>query len=344
MSSPASSRIEAIENLARECHEHQTFQSLRWLPENLNDDENVRRALVRLLPNWGDGPMQLSVFIRALSIPGIRGEAVKALDSVAPVTGQRQARLFDELARLRTGVWGFLHVAGLPKLYGRDPLVLEFLNEWMRTGNQWQRALAASELCGLGETETAFRAVSDPEARVRKSLAVAIGYFNEQSGAEVLSRLLTDDDAAVSKAAQVSLLMLTKPGKEVPRSVETYGSSEWAALLKELSEFRFESNGFLAPDIFIPELYGTEAVDWLRVRHAEWAQAYRETYPHLGSCLQVSAARDGAVILLNHNGKANDGEWETYFFANWIPGARVHSSFGEFMRNELEQGCEWRNR
>ena len=354
MSSPASSRIEAIENLARECHEHQTFQSLSWLPENIDDDENVRRALVRLLPNWGDGPMQLNVFIRALSIPGIRGEAVRAMDSMAPARGQRQARLFDELARLRTGGWGFLQVSSLPRLYGRDPLVLEFLSEWMRVGNQWQRALAASELCGLGETETAFRAVSDPKARVRKSLAVAIGYFNEQSGAEVLSRLLTDDHAAVSKAAQASLEMLTKPGTEVSRSEETYGSSEWAALLKELSEFRLtdpqllarlsdgrirrswlgetgatesqisaleqrigrslppsyrsflmESNGFLAPDIFIPELYGTEAVDWFKVRHADWAQAYRDTYPHLGSCLQVSAAGDGAVIVLNHSVKAN---------------------------------------
>ena len=34
----------------------------------------------------------------------------------------------------------------------------------MQTGNQWQRALPASELCELGETEAAFGAVSDPKA------------------------------------------------------------------------------------------------------------------------------------------------------------------------------------
>ena len=390
---PASTRIEAIENLARECHEHQTFQTLRWLPQNTGDDENVRRAVVRLLPNWGDGPMHFNALIRALSIPGVRGEAVKALDSMAPVKGQQEARLLDNLARLRTGGWRFFQVAGLPQIYGRDPRVLDFLKECMQTGNQWQRALAASELCGLGETEAAFGAVSDPKARVRKSLAVAIGYFNELSGAEILSRMLIDADAVVSKAAQISLEMLKNPGVKISQSGKTYDSSEWAALLTELSDLRLtdpqllarlsgagisrsrlwetgatasqitaleqrigrslppsyrsfltESNGFEAPDIFIPQLYSTEAVDWFRVRHADWAQAYRDTYPHLNSCLQVSATGDGAVILLNPKVKSTEGEWQTYFFANWIPGATVHDSFGEFMRNELEQCCEWRNR
>src|SRR5215471_13497154 len=70
---------------------------------------------------------------------------------------------------------------------------------------------------------------------------------------------------------------------------------------------------------------------------------YRETYPHLGSCLQVSELGD-AVVLLKPSVEANEGEWQAYFFANWIPGARVYKSFGAFMRNELEQFCEWRNR
>src|SRR5262249_17846132 len=107
--------------------------------------------------------------------------------------------------------------------------------------------------------------------------------------------------------------------------------------------FLTESNGFFAPDVFIPELHGTEAVEWFRVKHADWAQAYRDTYPHFGSCLQVSAVGDGAVILLNPKVKTNNGEWQTYFLANWMAGARAHVSFGEFMRNEIEQCCEWRN-
>jgi hypothetical protein len=98
---PASTRIEAIENLARECHEHQTFQTLHWLPQNTGDDQNVRRAVVRLLPNWGHGPMQLNALIGALSIPGVRGEAVKALDSMAPVKGQQETRLLAGCGKMR---------------------------------------------------------------------------------------------------------------------------------------------------------------------------------------------------------------------------------------------------
>jgi hypothetical protein len=77
--------------------------------------------------------------------------------------------------------------------------------------------------------------------------------------------------------------------------------------------FLTESNVFQAPDVFIPQVYSAEAVDW--VRHADWAQAFRDTYPHLDSCLQVSAVGDRAVILLNPN---VGPEWQTYFFANWI--------------------------
>jgi len=247
-------------------------------------------------------------------------------------------------------------------------------------------------LCGLGETQVAFNAASDPHARVRKSLAAAIGYFQEQAGDGILSRLLTDEDAAVAQAARRSVELVRNPGTEITASGDPSNLSEWMALLEELSAFRLTdsrllarlsgggiakswlgepgaaesqittleqrigrrlppsyrsflmaSNGFLAPDTFISGLYGTESVDWFRVRHADWAHAYRDTYPHLGSCLQVSEVGD-AVILLNPSVEANEGEWQAYFFANWIPGARAYKSFGDFMRNELEQFCEWRNR
>src|SRR5215813_15542986 len=78
------SRIEAIENLARECHEHQVFQTLSWLLQNATEDRSVQRTILRLMPNWGKGPMQLSVLLGALSIPGLRTEAIAALDSLAP--------------------------------------------------------------------------------------------------------------------------------------------------------------------------------------------------------------------------------------------------------------------
>ena len=107
--------------------------------------------------------------------------------------------------------------------------------------------------------------------------------------------------------------------------------------------FLLESNGFQQQSAFIHQLYGTGEVDWFHVHHADWADAYRETYPDLGACLQVSAEGDSAVVLLNPKVISSDGEWQAYFFANWIPGARPFRSFREFMENELDGLCEWRN-
>ena len=435
---PASTRIDAIENLAREYQAawhaawpegepptigrqsaeqatkihsfrykaHQIIDRLSLLLHNMEDDRNVRRALVRLLPNWGEDGLR--TLLPALKMPDLRSEAIKVLDS-APVTFQ----------------------------FGRDPGVLDRWKEQMRTDDQWKRAWAASVLCGLGETEAAFGAVSDPKARVRKSLAVAIGYFNEQRGAEVLRRLLTDEDAAVSRAARISLERLENPEVEVGNAewaalLAPHGNAEWAALLKELSDFRLTddpelrvrlagegkiwlgetgatetqitaleqrigqslppsyrsflmaSNGFqwpshrkkqLHPGLLqhigrnpppttrrefavtpsgewlvvhdsIPKLYGTEEVDWFRVRHPQLATGLAE------SCLQVSATGEcfsphgipgAAVILLRPPLKSPDGEWRTFFFAGWRHSGdlgRSQSSFGEFMSSELPN-CEW---
>ena len=83
--------------------------------------------------------------------------------------------------------------------------------------------------------------------------------------------------------------------------------------------FLLVSNGFACPSSFIPELYGAAAVERFAVHNAQWADAYRQLYPDLGECLPVSAVGDGAVVLLNPSLVNADGEWATYFFANWIP-------------------------
>jgi len=107
--------------------------------------------------------------------------------------------------------------------------------------------------------------------------------------------------------------------------------------------FLLVSNGFARPSSFIPELYGAAAVEPFAKRNAQWAEAYRQLYPDLGECLQVSAVGDDAVLLLNPNIVDADGEWAAYFFANWIPGARQYASFRDWLRDEVDSLCEWRN-
>jgi HEAT repeat protein len=382
-------RIEAVENIGRECQDHQIFQRLGWIVDTEGDDAAVRGAIVRILPKWGY-PFVPHAIVRALSLRGVRAAAVETLDRMGPVAGEKESRLAGELAFLRSGVADPIRVSALPVLYGRDHRVLNYLNELLRTGNRWERALAASELLGLGEAEPALGAARDSEARVRRSLASAIGRYGEQRGAEILEQLLEDPDDAVANEARRSLMLLGGQGSVAAQRSTVF---MWRPLLKELSEFRLadpklsadlpeqkvkmqwlgepgasdveieelerrlgrrlppsyraflvESNGFEQWSSFLRRLYGAGEVDWFRVRNSSWADAYRDTYPNLGSCLQVSEVGDSAVALLNPDVIGPDGEWQTYFFANWIPGANTYGSFREFMEYELNCRCEWRNR
>jgi hypothetical protein len=388
-SEPTPIRIEAVENIGRECRDHQIFQRLRWIVDSEGDDPAVRGAIIRVLPQW-EHPFVPHAIVLALSLPGVRATAVETLDRMGPVTGEKESRLVSELASLRSGAADLIRLSALPALYGRDHRFLNYLNELLRTGNRWERALAASELFGLGEVDTALRAGRDSEPRVRRSLAWAIGRYRDQRGAEILGQLIEDPDDGVANEARRSLMLLGGQASIAPQRSAVF---MWRPLLKELSEFCLadsklsatlpeqnaktqwlgrsgaaelevketerrlgrrlppsyrsflvESNGFEQWSPFLRRLYGAGEVDWFRVRNSSWADAYHDTYPNLGSCLQVSEVGDSAVILLNPDVIAPDGEWQTYFLANWIPGARSYDSFREFMVDELNSRCEWRNR
>lgn len=164
----ASVRIEAVENIGRECRDHQIFQRLGWTVDTEAADLAVRRAIVRILPEWGS-PFVPYAIVRALSLAGVRPAAVETLDKMGPVTGEKEPRLVAQLASLRTGVADPIRMSGLPGVFGRDYRVLKYLHELVQTGNRWERALAASELLG-GEVEAGLGATRDPEPRVRRVL------------------------------------------------------------------------------------------------------------------------------------------------------------------------------
>ncbi len=66
----------------------------------------------------------------------------------------------------------------------------------------------------------------------------------------------------------------------------------------------------------------------------------RATYDYsiaeLAAALQVSEEVDGAMLLLNP-GIRCDGEWEAWFFAYWLPGARRYASFFALMQDQYRQ-------
>jgi hypothetical protein len=65
---------------------------------------------------------------------------------------------------------------------------------------------------------------------------------------------------------------------------------------------------------------------------------------HLRETLQISDVGDAAVYLLNPQVIGKDGEWEAWFFANWLPGVHRYRSFLEMMVAHHSQfaGLPWK--
>ena len=126
--------------------------------------------------------------------------------------------------------------------------------------------------------------------------------------------------------------------------------------------FLEETNGFDHIGYFIYRLYMAAEIDWFRVRNQDWIDAYQNPInkepgteditpeehlanpndsvrfrtAYLSSCLQISEEGDSAVVLLNPEVVNGEGEWETWFFANWHPGAVRYPSFLSYVESELD--------
>jgi hypothetical protein len=119
------------------------------------------------------------------------------------------------------------------------------------------------------------------------------------------------------------------------------------------------SNGWRFPSISIFDLLPAGKLAWFRQKNQDWIDAYvgpsadlppisdKEYFvygakqdcvkfrtAYLQTALQISAESDGAVVLLNPKVVTSDGEWETWFFANWLPGAVRYRSFAEWLATE----------
>jgi hypothetical protein len=122
-------------------------------------------------------------------------------------------------------------------------------------------------------------------------------------------------------------------------------------------QFLATTNGWHTGNRAIPELWPVEQIEWFRVNNQRWIDAYFEadigpvsdsdyfTYgksqdpalfrrEYLESALQISPEGDEAVLLLNPKVTTPDGEWEAWFFANWLPGAARYRSFRELMAED----------
>jgi hypothetical protein len=123
------------------------------------------------------------------------------------------------------------------------------------------------------------------------------------------------------------------------------------ALPPSYRSFLLVSNGWRRTTFAVGGIRPAAEVDWFRVQNEQWVEAYSESgsdlpddlyydysngsasdhrAEHLKSLVQISDVDDG-VYLLNPDAVTPDGEWEAWFFANWVPGAVRYPSFAHLM-------------
>lgn len=124
-------------------------------------------------------------------------------------------------------------------------------------------------------------------------------------------------------------------------------------------EFLKVSNGWRITSPFIDQVWSTDEIAWFSERNQYWIDAYRNAegvatsvpdsqyfvygagqdpvlfrVEYLQTALEISDVGDSAIYLLNPKVVTPDGEWEAWFFANWLPGAQRYRSFWDMMQAE----------
>jgi hypothetical protein len=114
------------------------------------------------------------------------------------------------------------------------------------------------------------------------------------------------------------------------------------------------TDGWRRTTPFIARIRPAAEVTFFRQENEQWVEVYQQLpaprskkqyfvysddgasdyrSKHLQSAIQISDVDDG-VYLLNPEVVTPDGEWEAWFFANWIPGAKRFPSFAHLMLAE----------
>jgi hypothetical protein len=133
-------------------------------------------------------------------------------------------------------------------------------------------------------------------------------------------------------------------------------------------QFLAVSNGWGQLTDFIYNLWSAEEIEWLPVRNQHLMTVWTEDMPpdtrtvtdaeyfvygeaqdcvsvrgeYLRTALEISDWGDSAICLLNPQVVMPEGEWEAWFFANWLPGANRYHSFWELMQAEYAGFLELR--
>jgi hypothetical protein len=106
-------------------------------------------------------------------------------------------------------------------------------------------------------------------------------------------------------------------------------------------EFLAFSNGWSgALTLFIHRLWSTDDVNWFRIRHQQWMDAWTEyeedanQIKALKNLLEISEAEGAFIIVLNPTVMDDNGEWEAWYWAR--EDISIYPSFRELMQAEYK--------
>ncbi|MBT9312970.1 SMI1/KNR4 family protein [Leptothoe kymatousa] len=145
-------------------------------------------------------------------------------------------------------------------------------------------------------------------------------------------------------------------------------------------DFLKVSNGWRQMTPFIYRVWSVEQIDWFFSRHQTWIEAFinkqlksinrlhynfdrchptpiddadyllygeaqdcrKVRYEYLKTALEISDKGESTIYLLNPQVRNDEGEWEAWFFGDWLPGADRYPSFREMMEAEYVNFLEMR--
>lgn len=138
------------------------------------------------------------------------------------------------------------------------------------------------------------------------------------------------------------------------------------------------SNGWQETTPFVKHLWSADKITWFATNHPDWLRQWVKRYydesaldhngasspsvlsdedyfvygedqdcrhimvNYLETALEISEVNDAAIYLLNPDVITEDGEWEAWFLADWLPGADRYPSFRELMQAEYLNSQEMR--
>ena len=184
--------------------------------------------------------------------------------------------------------------------------------------------------------------------------------FLDAWSAEVLEKLQGPEPKYDLEPEALARGTLTFPGAS-EEAVAALEARLGTALPASYRAFLAASDGFLqvAMDGEDGKIWGCAEVGWFRDQEPEWLAAWEDTgvgvpeapdalyyvygpeqdpvhlrRGYLRGCLAISQGIDSSIYLLNPHVRSIDGEWEAWYFANWLPGANRYRSFAEMMQVE----------